>query len=89
MMRRLQVVAMTSVILLGLGTLARHVNAYTTSGHAWGVRQVPYHITLTTCTSRNRAPWRQLRARRRRGEVRKRRTCVRRLHHGLVADEQP
>jgi hypothetical protein len=24
--------------------LARHVNAYTTEGHAWGVRQVPYYI---------------------------------------------
>jgi len=44
MMRRLQVVAMTAVILLGLGMLARHVNAYTTNGHAWGVRQVPYYI---------------------------------------------
>ena len=43
-MRRVQVAAMTAVILLGLGMLVRHVNAYTTSGHAWGVRQVPYYI---------------------------------------------
>jgi len=44
MMRRLQAVVMTAVIVLGLGLLARHVNAYATSGHAWGVRQVPYYI---------------------------------------------
>ena len=44
MMRRLQVAAMTAVILLGLGMVARHVNAYTTNGHAWGVTQVPYYI---------------------------------------------
>jgi hypothetical protein len=44
MMRRLQVVAMTAVVVLGLGMLARHVTAYTTDGHAWGVRQVPYYI---------------------------------------------
>jgi len=44
MMRRLQLVAMTAVIVLGLGMLARHVNAYTTNGHAWGVKQVPYYI---------------------------------------------
>ena len=43
-MRRLQAVVMTAVIVLGLGLLARHVNAYATSGHAWGVRQVPYYI---------------------------------------------
>ena len=43
-MRRLQAAAMTAVILLALGMLARHVNAYTTSGHAWGVKQVPYYI---------------------------------------------
>jgi len=40
----LQLTAMTAVILLGLGILARHVNAYTTNGHAWGVKQVPYYI---------------------------------------------
>jgi len=44
MMRRLQAVVMTAVIVLGLGLLARHVNAYATSGHSWGVRQVPYYI---------------------------------------------
>src|SRR5213593_780046 len=44
MMRRLQLAAMTAVILLGLGTLTRHVNAYVSSGHAWGVKQVPYYI---------------------------------------------
>lgn len=44
MMRRVQVAAMTAVILLGLGMLTRHVNAYVTSGHAWSVRQVPYYI---------------------------------------------
>jgi Matrixin/Fibronectin type III domain len=44
MMRRLQLAAMTAVILLGLGMVARHVNAYTTNGHAWGVKQVPYYI---------------------------------------------
>jgi len=43
-MRRLQLAAMTAVILLGLGILARHVSAYTTNGHAWGVKQVPYYI---------------------------------------------
>ena len=43
-MRRLQAVVMTAVIVPGLGLLARHVNAYATSGHAWGVRQVPYYI---------------------------------------------
>jgi hypothetical protein len=44
MMRRLQAAAMTAVVVLALGTLARHVNAYATSGHAWGVTQVPYYI---------------------------------------------
>ena len=43
-MRRLQLAAMTAVILLGLGMVARHVHAYTTNGHAWGVTQVPYYI---------------------------------------------
>jgi len=44
MMRRLQVAAMTAVILLGVGMLARHVNAYAINGYAWGVKQVPYYI---------------------------------------------
>jgi hypothetical protein len=44
MMRRLQAAVMTAVVVLALGTLARHVNAYATSGHAWGVTQVPYYI---------------------------------------------
>ena len=44
MMRRFQVAAMTAVILLGLGVLTRHVNAYVSSGHAWGMTQVPYYI---------------------------------------------
>ena len=43
-MRRLQLAAMTAVILLGLGMVARHVHAYTTNGHAWGVTQVPDDI---------------------------------------------
>jgi Matrixin len=44
MMRRSQLAAMIAVILLGLSTLTRHVNAYVSSGHAWGVKQVPYYI---------------------------------------------
>lgn len=44
MMRRLQAAAMTAVIVFGLSMLTRHVNAYVTNGHAWGVKQVPYYI---------------------------------------------
>ena len=44
MMRRLQAVGATVLMLLALGMLAKHVTAYAVNGPAWGVRQVPYYI---------------------------------------------
>jgi len=44
MTRRIQLAGLIAAMVLAMGTLASHLMAYATNGHAWGVQQVPYYI---------------------------------------------